>query len=151
MNREDLFVASDGELLGLLDSLFEQRQGEWWDGFFSDRAKPCPFFVEYPNENLIEYFDSDNMAPGRVLELGCGHGRNALYFSRRGCVVDAVDSSKTALTWAKERAVKAETAVNSVCSSVLKFGLEPGAYDIVYGSGGFHHMPPTGGHPTYNW
>ncbi|MGO8888412.1 MAG: hypothetical protein ACLP8X_31650 [Streptosporangiaceae bacterium] len=31
------------------------------------------------------------LAPGRVLELGCGHGRNAVYLASRGCGVDEQD------------------------------------------------------------
>ncbi len=29
------------------------RGGAWWDEFFGDRSKPCPFFVEWPDENLV--------------------------------------------------------------------------------------------------
>ncbi len=51
----------------------------WWDEFFADRAKPCPFFVEWPDENLVAWFGEGLLVPGRVLELGCGPGRNAIY------------------------------------------------------------------------
>lgn len=44
------------------------------------------------------------MTTNHVLELGCGHGHNALYLSSKGCIVDAVDFSESALDWAKERA-----------------------------------------------
>ena len=55
----------------------EGRGAGWWDEFFADRAKPCPFFVEWPDENLIAWFSEGLLAPGRVLELGSGPGRNA--------------------------------------------------------------------------
>lgn len=74
------------------------------DGFFSDRAKPCPFFVEWPDENLAEWFHKDLLVPGHVLELGCGNGRNALFLTELGCRVDAVDFSQEAISWASERA-----------------------------------------------
>ncbi len=81
----------------------------FWDEFFADRARPIPFFVEWPDENLAEWCEVGLTAPGRVLELGCGPGRNALYLAGLGASVDAVDFSAEAIEWARERAESAVT------------------------------------------
>ena len=41
-----------------------------------------PFFVAKPDENLVSYLDRNLITPDRVLDLGCGPGRNA-YISPR--------------------------------------------------------------------
>src|SRR3954454_2478123 len=100
----DQFVYTTEDTLRMLDELLAERGDGWWDGFFADRARPCPFLVDWPDENLVEWFDQGRLVPGRVLELGCGHGRNAAYLARSGCSVDAVDFSAAAIEWAAERA-----------------------------------------------
>src|SRR5579875_846805 len=80
--------------------------------------------------------------PGRVLELGCGHGRNAMYMASLGCGVDAVDFSARAIEWAKERAEHAGAPVSFRCCSIFDAAVTEGAYDLVYDSGCFHHLPP---------
>lgn len=136
------FIYTTDDVLGMLDSLLANQGGAWWDGFFSDRAKPCPFFVEWPDENLVEWFDKGLLTPGRVLELGCGNGRNALFLAGLGCNVDAIDFSKEAITWASERAKKADLTVNFECRSIFDTEFDEGSYDLVYDSGCFHHLPP---------
>lgn len=59
------------------------------------------------------------LTPGRVLELGCEHGRNALFLTDLGCSVDAVDFSAEAIQWAMERAKAAELPVSLQCSSIF--------------------------------
>jgi SAM-dependent methyltransferase len=114
----------------------------WWDEFFADRAKPCPFFAEWPDENLVAWFRDGLLAPGRVLELGCGNGRNAVYLAGRGCRVDAVDFSARALEWARERAEAASVAVGFQSGSIFEVAVPAESYDLVYDSGCFHHLPP---------
>ena len=135
-------VFSMEDVLVMLDGYLAIRQGSWWDGFFSDREKPCPFFVEYPDESLAEYFESGQLRAGRVLGLGCGHGRNAIFFARHGCTVDAVDLSRTALDWAQERAVQAGFDINFMCKSLFDIHPPSQLYDIIYDCGCFHHLPP---------
>ncbi|WP_176723208.1 class I SAM-dependent methyltransferase [Lysinibacillus sphaericus] len=48
---------------------------------------------------MEEYF-SKGLSPKRVLELGCGSGRNSIYMARQGCSVSALDISKKAIIWA---------------------------------------------------
>ena len=65
--------------------------------------------LDYYNENALEYFDTTINADmteqynlflkylgtsGRILDLGCGSGRDALYFKKLGYVVDAIDGSE---------------------------------------------------------
>ncbi|MFA6240226.1 MAG: class I SAM-dependent methyltransferase [Candidatus Hydrogenedentales bacterium] len=137
----DEAIRCTDDVLRMLDSLLRD-EGPWWDRFYADRSRPVPFFVEAPDENLVEYFETKRMTPGRVLELGCGPGRNALYFAKRGCTVDAVDVSPAAIEWARERAKARGLNVNFVCESVFDFAVDPGAYDIVYDAGCLHHIPP---------
>jgi SAM-dependent methyltransferase len=116
--------------------------GRWWDEFFTDRSKPIPFFVEWPDENLAKWFSSGLVTPGRVLELGCGNGRNATYLASFGCAVDAIDFSAPAIGWARERADRAGVPVSFQHCSIFDAQFTAGSYDLVYDSGCFHHLPP---------
>lgn len=139
--QEPIIYTTD-DVLGMLDSLLATRGGPWWNGFFADRAKPCPFFVEWPDENLVEWFNMGLLTPGRVLELGCGNGRNALFLADLGCNVDAVDFSEEAVNWASESAKKADLSVKFECCDIFEAEFAEGSYDLVYDSGCFHHLPP---------
>ena len=139
---QDRFIHTTDDTLSMLDELLDGWDGGWWNGFFADRAKPVPFFVDWPDENLVQWFEQGRIAPGRVLELGSGHGRNATFLAGRGCQVDAVDFSAEALGWAAERARSAGLAVKFQCCNIFDAEIEDGGYDLVYDSGCFHHLAP---------
>jgi SAM-dependent methyltransferase len=127
---------------GPAEAILQGTGDAWWDEFFADRSKSVPFFTEWPDENLAEWFSSGQLGPGRVLELGCGNGRNAIYLAGRGCTVDAVDFSAQAIGWAAERAGRAGVSVAFHRCSIFGARFIAGSYDFVYDSGCFHHIPP---------
>ncbi|MDI3403749.1 class I SAM-dependent methyltransferase [Streptomyces cavernicola] len=145
-------IRTTDDLLGVLDRLFadggadrwtEESGASWWDGFYANRNRPIPFFVDKPDENLAAYLDRGLIAaPGRVLELGCGPGRNAVHLASRGFAVDAVDLSPAAVAWGEERARAAGVDVRFHCADVFAAELPAEPYDLVYDSGCLHHLPP---------
>ncbi|MFD7322922.1 class I SAM-dependent methyltransferase [Streptomyces sp. NPDC059875] len=147
----DRNIRSVDDVMKLLDGLFEPEADRWtadgagwWDGFYSDRSKPVPFFVAKPDESLVSYLDRGLIAPGRALDLGCGPGRNALHLAAEGFAVDAVDLSQEAITWAEQRAQEAGADVRFHHGDAFELagtGLT-GPYDLIYDSGCFHHLPP---------
>lgn len=137
--KENIYNYED--LLTMLDS-FLREPTEFWDHFYADRGKKVPFFVHSPDENLVSYFERKLFKKGKVLELGCGPGRNAIYFAENGCSVDAVDLSHESLLWAKERAREKNVSVNFIKENIFDLDIEWGTYDIVYDSGCFHHIAP---------
>lgn len=134
-------IYSHEDTLRMLDSLFRE-EGQWWDQFYGDRNKGIPFFKDSPDENLVEYVSGGHITPGRVLELGCGGGRNAVYLARQGYAVDAIDISQAAVDWGRERARKHQVEVNFARSNIFDLSLERGSYDLIYDSGCFHHIYP---------
>jgi SAM-dependent methyltransferase len=126
-------IRSVEDVLTLLDGLFDAPR---WDDFYADRDRQVPFFADKPDENLVSYLERGLVRPGRALDLGCGHGRNAAHLAAAGFTVDAVDLSPTAIEWARERT----TDVRFLCGDA--FTLDLGEYDLVYDSGCFHHLPP---------
>ena len=139
---QDPFIYTSDDVLRMLDALLEDSGGAWWGEFFADRARPCPFFAEWPDENLVAWFSEGLLTPGRVFELGCGHGRNATYLAGLGCSVNAVDFSAQAIEWARERAKQAGAPVDFQCCSIFDAAFTEGSCDLVYDSGCFHHLPP---------
>ncbi|MEZ7172986.1 class I SAM-dependent methyltransferase [Sporosarcina sp. OR05] len=134
-------ISSYDDVVEMLDSLLREPT-DFWNAFYEDRDKKIPFFVNKPDENLVSYFENQFMQPGNVLELGCGPGRNALYFAEKGCTVDAVDLSEESLRWAEERANEKEVSVNFIHKNIFELQLKEEAYDIIYDSGCFHHIAP---------
>ncbi|MEV6673712.1 class I SAM-dependent methyltransferase [Streptomyces sp. NPDC051162] len=147
----DRNIRTVDDVLKLLDGLFAPEADRWtadgatwWDGFYTDRSKPVPFFVAKPDENLASYIDRGLITPGRALDLGCGPGRNALHLAALGFQVDAVDLSPTAIAWAEERAREAGADIRFHCGDAFALaGTElTGPYDLIHDSGCFHHLPP---------
>jgi len=65
---------------------------DYWDQFY---AKPHP---ELRDPSAFARFCMDQIpAKGSLFELGCGNGRDALYFARNGLAVTACDQSATAI------------------------------------------------------
>ncbi|WLR56886.1 class I SAM-dependent methyltransferase [Mesobacillus subterraneus] len=135
-------IHSYEDLLRMLDHLLKQESDFDWDQFYSDRARKIPFFKNYPDENLVEYIETKKINTGKVLELGCGPGRNAIYLARNDFNVDAVDQSTEGLEWARERAKEQNVQVDFIQSNIFDFAIAEGTYDLVYDSGCFHHIPP---------
>jgi 2-polyprenyl-3-methyl-5-hydroxy-6-metoxy-1,4-benzoquinol methylase len=105
----DKAILTNNDLMLMLDELLRDQEA-FWDEFYTDREKPVPFFVNAPDESLVKHFENGRMKSGRVLDIGCGPGRNSIYFARQGCEVDAVDISRVSLDWARERAEEQESS-----------------------------------------
>ena len=68
---------------------------KYWNTYYKERkepAKPTPFAV-YLGENYL-----NNQAKRKtIIELGCGEGRDAVYFEKLGLKVIGVDQSKNSV------------------------------------------------------
>jgi len=129
------------DLVQMLDALLREPTA-FWDGFYADRTKRIPFFVDKPDENLVRYVEQLEIPVNRVLELGSGPGRNALYLAEHGSQVDAIDLAQTSIDWANERARERQLDISFRQGNLFELPFEQGAYDFVYDSGCFHHIAP---------
>jgi SAM-dependent methyltransferase len=71
---------------------------ELWEREYSDLQVIPSSTRQLPSKALLQYeglLDFSTSSP--VLDVGCGNGRNALYFASKGCQVCAVDASAVAL------------------------------------------------------
>jgi len=104
---------------------------EVWNEAYSNDGS---FFGEEPSTFALlscQYFKERGM--NKVLELGCGQGRDALFFASQGIAVKALDYSSVAIdvarTKAKERALPVDATVHDV-RRPLPFGNDE--FDAVY-------------------
>ena len=67
-----------------------------------------------PAKALVLFAELLDIEKKRVLEAGCGNGRNAVYLAKRGCEVTAVDFAEAALAETRKRAN--EAGVNDMVS-----------------------------------
>lgn len=128
--------------LRALDRRFEAEAAARWQPFYDDRTRACPFFVDDPDEHLVAWAQAGLLPRGHALDLGCGHGRNALWLARQGWQVDALDLSASGVAWAAERVASAGVAVHVSQGSVFELDRPAASADLVVDSGLFHHLAP---------
>lgn len=76
-----------------------------------------------------------------VLDLGCGTGTDALFFSEKGLRTIAVDWSAAALRIAEERGRKCDAEVEWIQADVLNLPIAKNTIDFITDAGCFHHIP----------
>ena len=76
----------------------------------------------------------------RLLEIGCGEGRDAVFFARCGCDVSAYDISSAGKRKTERLAARAFVNVHAFCADMIPF-VPRETYDVVYASRALHYVP----------
>lgn len=107
-----------------------------WDQRYSE---PDYAFGTEPNDFLRSV--ADQLDAGRVLSLGEGEGRNAVWLAQRGLQVTAVDSSAVGLDKARRLAQERGVEIETRHVDLSDFPIEPEAWDGIVSI--FCHLPPA--------
>ena len=78
--------------------------------------------------------------PYRVLDIGCGEGKDAVFLARNGYQVTAFDVSVQGIAKSKELAERCGVNVDFFRADVRDFRAQTD-YDVVFSSGVFHYLP----------
>ncbi|PRH77876.1 methyltransferase type 11 [Streptomyces solincola] len=97
-----------------------------WDSRYADRQQ---LWSGRPNGALVA--EVAGLAPGRVLDVGCGEGADAVWLARGGWDVTALEVSGVALERAAGHARDAGVAVRWVHASLTEAALPPASFDLV--------------------
>ncbi len=77
--------------------------------------------------------------PYKVLDIGCGEGKDAVFLARNGYQITAFDLAENGLKKARELAEYNGVEVNFFRANVNEF-LPEDTYDIIFSSGVFHYI-----------
>ncbi|MFD3488537.1 class I SAM-dependent methyltransferase [Streptomyces sp. NPDC058665] len=113
------------------------------EDFYRDGKPPWDSGIT-PPELVVLIEGPGALRPGRVLELGCGTGTNAVYLARHGWQVTAVDLVDRAVRQAREKADAAEADVTVLCGDATRLdevGV-PGPYDLFFDLSCYCGIPP---------
>jgi tellurite methyltransferase len=104
-------------------------QGYYWG---KNPSKIC--------EQVLEYAPPASGRRLKLLDLGCGEGRNAVYLAVRGFEVDGLDSSPAGLDRTRAYAEESGVCVQTIHADVCEYELTD-TYDVIFSTGTLHYLP----------
>ena len=134
--KPDIVLPNDGDRTPL--ELVEQLEGILYPNIVEDTVDNSAYWNQYyknrvcPEEpSAFARYVSTLVEPGkRMVELGCGNGRDAVFFAARGLDVTAVDMSREAVAQLRSRGI-ANAAF--LCGDFVNSEIHrPESYDYAY-------------------
>ncbi|RKZ03559.1 XRE family transcriptional regulator, partial [Candidatus Fermentibacteria bacterium] len=77
----------------------------------------------------------------RLLDIGCGEGRNAIFFARNGYQVTAFDTSAAGVEKTRQLAAEAGVTIDAFVADINEFRLTE-SYDVLFSTGVLQYVPP---------
>jgi len=106
----------------------------WEDAY---KTRP-PWDIGRPQPAFVELVQAGELNQGRVLDVGCGTGENALYLAERGFSVIGVDLSTRAIDAAKTKGSERKLKVDFRLANALSLDFKNAYFDNAIDSGLFH-------------
>ncbi len=120
----------------------DDSSDHWSAEFWDERYGSSPALWS-GHVNAVVMSETESLAPGRALDVGCGEGGDALWLAERGWRVEGVDVSQVALDRAARRARDAGPQIASRLTwtrrDLLTWRPPEAAYDLV--TVAFMHLP----------
>jgi 2-polyprenyl-3-methyl-5-hydroxy-6-metoxy-1,4-benzoquinol methylase len=113
-----------------------EADAERWDEKYS-RVERRPWDIDGPQSVVVELAEAGKLN-GRVLDLGCGTGENAILVAQHGAEVVGVDISSVAIEKAAQKARDRGVAVRFEVADALRLDRLDETFDVVIDSGLFH-------------
>jgi SAM-dependent methyltransferase len=107
------------------------NQGKFYDERYASRPE---YFGRFPS-TVVHEFHPKIPSGGRVLDLGAGQGRNALFLAGAGFRVDAVDASGIAVKHLLSAAHEGDLKIRCFLADVRTFHPPRKSYDAVLALG----------------
>ena len=112
-----------------------------WDERYSDNEY---VYGTAPNDFLASVIDRihcnhNHSHHGKVLSLGEGEGRNAVFLAEHGCFVTAVDASHVGLSKAENLAKARGVVIKVIHSDLAHLEIAPDSWDAIVSI--FCHVP----------
>ena len=122
-----------------------------WNAHYA--AGELPWDSGESDPNLVELVQSGAVTKGRVLEIGCGTGTNALWLASQGFEILALDLAPLAVERARAKAAAAPKAAAERCTfevrDFLSGELPQGSFQLVFDRGCFHVFDDTKDQQTF--
>jgi SAM-dependent methyltransferase len=110
-----------------------------------DAAVETTQYGAYATGELVEIeralVEEHVAAGGRVLDIGCGGGREAVGFARLGYRVVGIDIAPGMIEVARASAARLGLAIDFRVQSATGLDEPPGSYDGAFFGGSLHHVP----------
>lgn len=97
-----------------------------WDGWYADIEQ---VWSGEPNGALAA--EVATLEAGRVLDVGCGEGADAVWLAKRGWTVTALDVAETAINRGQAAARANDVDINWLLSGLREADLPEGGFDLV--------------------
>jgi tellurite methyltransferase len=118
-----------------------QRSKTTWSPWAREYARTPERYVfgTAPSDFALEV--ARLIRPGdSVLDLGCGEGRDSVFFAERGAVVTGIDLSAEGIAKARRLARARGVQVTWWQGSMTEL-LPPGLFDLIFSCGSIHYVP----------
>lgn len=108
----------------------------------NDYRKEEYFWGVKPSEMCLKVLELlPPVRPLKILDIGCGEGKDAVFFARCGYDVSAFDISEAGLEKTKRLANQARVHVRVFRANLWDYRLDE-KYDVLFSSGALHYIKP---------
>ena len=102
-------------------------QAAEWDARYGEHDQAM--WSGRPNGRLV--VEVGDLSPGRVLDVGCGEGADAIWLAQQGWTVTAIDISDVAVGRAREAAERVGVTVEWIIGDAQQTSFPSGSFELV--------------------
>lgn len=123
--------------------------GEFWDRVLQEKdPETADLSQSRPDENLRTFCDIYLKRKARVLDIGCGGGRNSQYLAQEGCEVHGLDIAPAAVEFCRKRMNRFGLSGTFTVGEMTSIPYEDGFFDGIVCVATLDHVTLQGAKKT---